>query len=343
MRNETYTGTLIQNIKTKPNYRIDKLIDVNKDEWIITENHHEPIISEELFATAQELLNRRAKSKLFAYADTGKREKFSRQYAFSCMLECGYCGSNLSRRSWHSNSTHQKTIWQCVVGTKRGKKYCQHSKGIPEATIEKAFLEAYNIMTSDNKDVLNEFIKRIEDTLGDRSKEKALNKITEDIQKLNEKKHRLLDMHLEGTLDKETFQEKLIEIDSQLDKLKTEKGYCKAQLDEELSLKRRTDAFKKTLAEHKTLEQFDRLVFESIVSKVIIGGIDEAGNNDPHSITFVFKTGMTQKIMPKPTPKGKSASKQGENAENTKLCSHAGNDDEKICSNRSVDTRGDNN
>ena len=36
LRNETYTGTLIQNVKTKPNYKTDKLIDVNKDEWIIT-------------------------------------------------------------------------------------------------------------------------------------------------------------------------------------------------------------------------------------------------------------------------------------------------------------------
>ena len=49
LRNGTYTGTLIQNVKTKPNYRTDKLIAVNKDEWIITENHHEAIISKEIF------------------------------------------------------------------------------------------------------------------------------------------------------------------------------------------------------------------------------------------------------------------------------------------------------
>ena len=61
LRNETYTGTLIQNIKTKPNYRIDKLIDVNKDEWIITENHHKPIISKDKFDEVQQILNRKAK------------------------------------------------------------------------------------------------------------------------------------------------------------------------------------------------------------------------------------------------------------------------------------------
>ena len=53
LRNETYTGTLIQNVKTKPNYRTDKLIDVNKDEWIIIENHHEPIISKDKFDEVQ--------------------------------------------------------------------------------------------------------------------------------------------------------------------------------------------------------------------------------------------------------------------------------------------------
>ena len=49
LRNETYIGTLIQNIKTKPNYRTSKLIDVDKDEWIITENHHKTIIGKEKF------------------------------------------------------------------------------------------------------------------------------------------------------------------------------------------------------------------------------------------------------------------------------------------------------
>ena len=47
--------TLIQNIKTKPNYRTDKLVDVNKDEWIITENHHEPIINKDKFDEVQHL------------------------------------------------------------------------------------------------------------------------------------------------------------------------------------------------------------------------------------------------------------------------------------------------
>ena len=84
LRNETYTGILIQNIKTKPNYRIDKLIDVNKDEWIITENHHESIISKDKFEEVQQILNRKTK--------VNKNDNID---LFSGYLKCSHCGSSL--------------------------------------------------------------------------------------------------------------------------------------------------------------------------------------------------------------------------------------------------------
>ena len=84
LRNETYIGTLIQNIKTKQNYRISKLIDVNKEEWIITENHHEPIISKEKFYEVQQILNRKAKA-----------NKNNEIDLFSGYLKCSHCGKHL--------------------------------------------------------------------------------------------------------------------------------------------------------------------------------------------------------------------------------------------------------
>ena len=49
LRNENYTGTLFQGKKRKLNYRIDKKIKLDKENWIVTENHHEAIISKEDF------------------------------------------------------------------------------------------------------------------------------------------------------------------------------------------------------------------------------------------------------------------------------------------------------
>ncbi len=75
------------------------------------------------------------------------------------MLECGFCGGTLTRRNWHSGSQYSKVIWQCVTATKKGKKFCKHSKGIPETAIEEAFVESYRLLCDDNKDVLEEFCR----------------------------------------------------------------------------------------------------------------------------------------------------------------------------------------
>ena len=85
------------------------------------------------------------------------------------MLECGFCGEILSRRTWHTSSIYKKINWQCVRSTKKGKKYCPHSKGIQEAAIEKAFVESYR--------QLDDFLKIVEEEINDESLVKDLKKI----------------------------------------------------------------------------------------------------------------------------------------------------------------------
>ena len=45
------------------------------------------------------------------------------------------------------------------------------------------------------------------------------------------------------------------------------------------------------------VDHFDRVVFESIVEKVIVGGTDSTGAVDPYKLTFVLK-GMDDRFIP---------------------------------------------
>ena len=47
--------------KRKLNYRVDKKINIDKENWIVTENHHEAIISQENFDKVQDILDRKSK------------------------------------------------------------------------------------------------------------------------------------------------------------------------------------------------------------------------------------------------------------------------------------------
>lgn len=57
LKNENYTGTLFQGKRRKLNYRVNKQLRLDKENWIVTPNHHEAIISKEKFDKVQDILN----------------------------------------------------------------------------------------------------------------------------------------------------------------------------------------------------------------------------------------------------------------------------------------------
>ena len=91
LRSENYTGTLFQGKKRKLNYRIDKKIKLDKENWIVTENHHEAIISKENFDKVQDILDRKSKVNKDGSIDI-----------LSGILKCKRCGSNMIKRTFKS-------------------------------------------------------------------------------------------------------------------------------------------------------------------------------------------------------------------------------------------------
>ena len=338
INNEKYKGDILLG-KTFTVDPISKrrLDNFGEEDRYYIHDHHEPIISEEMFARAQEIRSRRSGNRKHGVTP-GKREKFSRQYAFSCLLECGFCGGNLSRRRWHSNSKYKKTIWQCVKATKEGKRFCPDSKGIPEQVIEEAFVESYRMLCRDNKDVLEEFLKRTEKALGENSAKDQLNKLQKKIDNLSYKRKKLLDNYLSGIVGQDIYEETDVSFKTDLSNAKAKLEYFQQQVDEESSLQRRIADFKKALSQNEVLEEFDRGIFESIIEKVIVGGYDENGEKDPYKITFIYKTGFTNGIENAKKRFRKSAG-VGDKAK--KMCSDISDKVKNVYSNISDNTCGD--
>lgn len=87
LQNRVYTGDLIQGKKKVESYRTHKLITTNKDEWIIVENNHEPIISKEEFDEVQEILNKNKSAR-----SNKEKDLFYR------FLKCSDCGESFTLR-----------------------------------------------------------------------------------------------------------------------------------------------------------------------------------------------------------------------------------------------------
>ena len=337
INNEKYKGDILLG-KTFTVDPISKrrLDNLGEEDRYYIHNHHEGIVSEETFDRAQEIRNRRNGGRKHNVT-SGKREKFSRQFAFSCMLECGFCGASLSRRRWHSNSKYKKTIWQCVNSTKNGKRFCPDSKGIPEQVIEQAFIESYRMLCKDNRDVLDEFLRRVEKTLGENSILEQITAINKMISKIQIKRKKLLDNYLKGIVSQDIYEETDIDLKKDLTNKKAKLEYLQQQLDDETSLQKRVSDFKKALSKNEVLEEFDRGIFESIIEKVIVGGYDEDGNKDPYRITFIYKTGFKNEIGNAKEKFGKSTSTGDKVKE---MCSDISDEVRSLCSYVSLNTCG---
>jgi len=343
IKNEKYKGDLLMG-KTFTLDPITKrrLENFGEEDKFYIKDHHKGIVSEEDFDKAQAIRLRRAKNRNTVGSKNGKRDKFSREYAFSCLLKCGFCGSNLSRRSWHSNSQYKKTIWQCVRGTKKGKNFCPNSKGIEEIVIEKAFLESYRQLTSNNKDIVSSFLELVEASLNDKSLEKSIKKLEREITHLLNKQNFLVDLRIEEKIEEDLYEEKYIDLQKKYSEKNKEKEALEYSLENNNEIKSRMKTFKSILERKEVLKDFDRYVFESIVEKVIVGEIDKNGNVDPYKLTFVYKTGLKDNLNGEKfkTPRKNASSKNiiiGKDF--AELSSYTSNHVNKSCSHSSDDTR----
>jgi hypothetical protein len=149
-------------------------------------------------------------------------------------------------------------------------------------------------------------MKRMESVFSDQNNQKRLNKLLINIQILEQKRSKLIDMRLDEKIDRATYELKYEELETSLTELLEQKEQLEQSAQEEINLGKRLEHFHKVLQTNEILSAFDRNVFESIVDKVIIGDHSDPENTNPYKLTFVYKTGFQNSIQGKARKQKKS-------------------------------------
>lgn len=227
----------------------------------------------------------------------GTRMKATRKYAFSSMCECAFCGTYFSRRSHHQDTQHKKPVWKCRTATNKGIANCPNSKAIDEKIIENAFLEMFRLLVENFDDVLGAVLASVEETLLNDESEIKLRRIDKNLSTLELKRKKLTDMLLDDKITKEAYDEKYNEFTYKISQVKEEKRFYTSKIDTQKDVSKRMKEIRGRLMEITVLDMFDRVVFESIVNKIIIGETNADGSVDPYKLTFVLK-GLDNRTIP---------------------------------------------
>ena len=295
INNEKYKGDLLLG-KTFTVDPISKrrLENMGEEEQYYIKEHHEPIVSPEIWEAAQEIKKSRYRRSTMSVP--GTRKKYSRKYAFSSMCECGFCGKYMTRRAHNQTTTQTKPVWKCRTATNFGIESCPHSKSIDEAIIENAFLEMFHLLADNFDDVLDSVIRSVEETLSDDESAVKLQRLDKSLSSMESKRKKLTDMLLDDKITKEAYDAKYNELTRKINQVKGERALYFANVEAQQHISRRMREIRTCIAEADMLDKFDRVVFESIVEKVIVGDISEDGTIDPYRLTFVLK-GMEDRVV----------------------------------------------
>lgn len=136
---------------------------------------------------------------------------------------------------------------------------------------------------------MTDLLETIESELNDNSFNKELKRITNKLRTLLKKEENLVNLKLEGKISDTIYNEKYNEISSEKVFLAEEKVNIETTLKSEIDVKKRLTEFKHLLSSQKILTVFDRTVFESIVEKIIVGGVNSDGEIDPAMLTKYSK------------------------------------------------------
>lgn len=158
LKNEKYCGDLIQKKTITPNYLTHaKKYNRGEEAFVVLRDHHEGIISREVFDEAQcQLAARRNK--------TENGEKYSNRYTFSGKIKCGSCGL-----SYVQSRRNTSNIWRCSAYAKHGRRKeapdgsvtgCDN-KYVSEGVLKTALTEVLKEIMSENPDLEAEIYRII--------------------------------------------------------------------------------------------------------------------------------------------------------------------------------------
>lgn len=263
LKNRVYVGDMVQCKERVISYKIHKIIKNPKEDWIIVENTHEPIIDRDTFNKIQDLL----------FSRDSRVEKNGELSKFAGHIRCADCKRAMNKKTL-SSKNRNRDYWYYVCSTYRNKSKNLCTKhSIRNDKLEEAVLEAIKLQVSlviEMEEILKEINKSRTVSLRNDNIENNIKRQESELEK-NKKLKKLSyeDWKLGVITQKEyieyseSYTKKINEIEETLKYLYEEKQKYKTQVQSDNSW---IDIFKK----NKNITELTKEIIDELINCIYI-------------------------------------------------------------------------
>ena len=298
IRNEKYCGDLVQKKTYTPDFLShEKKYNRGQEEFVIIKDHHEPIISRELFDKANRILDTKSLSQ------EGKA-KHSNRYPFSGKIKCGRCGASYVARYKTRKDGSRYKAWRCYEAANHGrphidkagnKKGCSGESIRNEDAIYLLYLVCRELKINRQK-VVDNLTKTIDLCLRTDLTGTSTSGISEKIEEARKKRTGLIDLYTSGDIDKTEFTALRAKYDEDIEKLKSTMEGTRQQQAMILKQQELMADIKNATLKLINGIQYEDEYYTQILDKMVINDknhIDVYLKMLPHKWSFTVAKGVT--------------------------------------------------
>ena len=276
-----YVGHTVNFKSHKKSYKIKKKIDNPKEDWLIFENTHEPIISQEEFDLVQELRKH-----------TRKPQRNDEINPFSGMVYCADCGKKMylcRSRSFSDDQEHLKCSSYSMDKDECSAHY------IRTVVLKEIVLNELNKLLTDVKDSKEDFVKeamtRSELKLSselDMSK-KTLRKAEKRLAELDDLFARLYEDNVSGKLSDERFEMLSKRYDNENNELKATIAELSSKIETAEQKTSDVTSFVRITKKYEHITELTPEIMHEFIDKITVHAPDKSSGHRTQQIDIQFR------------------------------------------------------
>ena len=271
IRNPKYKGYFCAHKETTVDYHDRKRKRFKRDEWIVYKDNETcpPIVSEELWDKANEILDARSKK----HDQINKNNKYNK-FPFSGLMHCHFDGATFVRGTYQigkGDRSRRRKFWACNNYRIHGKKKTEgcNSPVLYYEELVEVCKKILNMILVCQDDLISEINDMISDIRNKKDYKKEIKLIDEKLFKTNNEKKELIMMRMRKEIDLKEYNSLKDDLDEKINSLEENKKKLIEEEQNEQSSEKNFEEFKKkindmVLSDDEKILEIAQLFFEDI-------------------------------------------------------------------------------
>ena len=271
IRNPKYKGYFCAHKETTVDYHDRKRKRFKRDEWIVYKDNETcpPIVSEELWNKANEILDARSKK----HDQINKNNKYNK-FPFSGLMHCYFDGATFVRGTYQigkGDRSRRRKFWACSNYRIHGKKKTEgcNSPVLYYEELVEVCKKILNMILVCQDDLISEINDMISDIRTKKDYKKEIKLIDEKLFKTNNEKKELIMMRMRKEIDLKEYNSLKDDLDEKINSLEENKRKLIEEEQNEQPSEKNFEDFKKkindmVLSDDEKILELAQLMFDDI-------------------------------------------------------------------------------